>query len=145
MSMREGVSVRRGGLCPKVGRYLSRGRLYPERGLCMGGLCMGGLCPGGSLCQGEGDRQTPVKTLPSLAVDESECRCSLCYEIHHFCRFIFLREKLEKTTSILKPKYCSCFLSFSFYKVFKKIFKLFLFLGHILSKEPQPVKYKYFL
>ena len=57
---------------------------WPPLGVSTGGLCSGGLCPeGGSLSRRESvykggspyplpvDRQTPVKTLPSLAVGQN--------------------------------------------------------------------------
>ena len=66
---------------------LSIGGLCPEEGLCLGSLCLGGSLSTGGLCDrglcwkgvsvGRGDspvdRQTPVKTLPSLAICKNVC------------------------------------------------------------------------
>ena len=88
-----------GGLCPKE-------RVVSVQGasLSKGGSLFGGV----SVKRRESpsvDRQTPVKTLPSLAVGKNECRCSLWYDIHNFLSLYIFKQKTRKTNFLLKPKY----------------------------------------
>ena len=60
-----GVSIQRGSLCPKRGSLSSEGRGVS---VCRGSLSEGGSLSGGKSPYPPVDRQTLLKTLPSLTV-----------------------------------------------------------------------------